>query len=691
MAVRKLGQGEEVIPQGQSQGGVVRKLGEGEEIIPYGTATGIMNRRIAAGLGGPVDAANSLLGMAGLGSEEPFGGSRLIAKGMQKLGVEVAPENAQPENFGGYVARGVGDTAGAMLPFGAAAKGAAAAPGLLGQIGSTITNTFARSPVTSMLGELVAGAGAGAGGGLAEKVAPGSQTAQVVGQTLGGLAPGAVVGATAVTPTRLAWRAGKAAVVPFTKAGATPRAARRVQELAVDPQKAAAELDKPGIGGLTPAQRTGEPGLMALEREITDASPKAAAKTALQQRNATSALKAALREQGGSVPLADTMAYVGPYSYKKAKADAGKLWDKIDKSVMAPTKRTRAVYMIEKGKLGQAQEEDIPAAARTFLDPDSNRRWAEAESVKELQGLRSKLLESKRAATKAGRSNEARIAGELAEAVLDDMERVQSNADLKAAIAATRGLKEKYVQGGKASLTQPGAGKSWVRQFYDAPLGKEIDAVISSKDPRTFAAEIAREAQSDPTGRAFRGLQAGFIDNLIAKASHGLDTETGEMFLSGSLMRKQLRDPATRAAMEQAFSKEQLGRIEAVGLELYRLEQARGRLPSLRGGVIDDMPSSILSLIVRTAGARSGAKWGRGTSGASLLTAGFFSKRAQTLLEGMTRDRAAELLREAITSNDPKLLQALLLDTSTPQGAKMAGQKLNAWLAGPAFAAFEQD
>lgn len=86
------------------------------------------------------------------------------------------------------------------------------------------------------------------------------------------------------------------------------------------------------------------------------------------------------------------------------------------------------------------------------------------------------------------------------------------------------------------------------------------------------------------------------------------------------------------------------------------------------GNVMEGEPNSLISMIVRTVAARMGAQAGRGTSGASLLTANFTSQRARHALEALTSDRAEGLIRQAV-AGDRELFELLLTPANriTPQ------------------------
>src|SRR5690606_20403098 len=81
---------------------------------------------------------------------------------------------------------------------------------------------------------------------------------------------------------------------------------------------------------------------------------------------------------------------------------------------------------------------------------------------------------------------------------------------------------------------------------------------------------------------------------------------------------------------------------------------------------------------IRVMAARSGAQLGKGTSGASLLTAGMASKNAKSIIEKLHKHGGAEkFIIEAM--NDPSLMKILLTETTTPAQKKAAEKQLDSW------------
>ena len=154
------------------------------------------------------------------------------------------------------------------------------------------------------------------------------------------------------------------------------------------------------------------------------------------------------------------------------------------------------------------------------------------------------------------------------------------------------------------------------------------------------------------------GLKGGFIDELMTRARTNDFDDAGGAILSGRAMQNALNDNRVATVADGLLSGEERARLGQIIDELSRVEAARGRLPGV-GGVMEGEPNSLVSLVARTIAARAGAKAGRGTSGASILTAHFASRRMQSALEALTLDRAEALIRKAVTG-DRELFESLL-------------------------------
>ncbi|UES46814.1 hypothetical protein [Roseibium aggregatum] len=218
--------------------------------------------------------------------------------------------------------------------------------------------------------------------------------------------------------------------------------------------------------------------------------------------------------------------------------------------------------------------------------------------------------------------------------------------------------------------------------FSKARPNEEIRSIIDAPNPPQAAAQLVAQAADDASGQTLFGLKGAFIDELMTRSRTGAFDDAGTPLLSGRAMQNALADNRVSAVAGRLLSPEERERFSTIADELARLETMRGRLPNV-GNVMEGEPNSIVSMIARTIAARSGARAGQGVSGASLLTAGFASRRMQELLNRLTLDKAEGLIREAV-AGDRELFELLLTPSNrvTPQQESKLAQVVSRTAAG---------
>jgi hypothetical protein len=449
------------------------QTGRGGGALPF------LNQGIIAGvLGAPVDLVNTLLGATGLPvSERPLGGSASIEAGMAGLGrmagVAMVPERGQlPETFEEYVGRGVGEAAGMLIPgYGAARLATRSANPLVAGIGRRVAAAPVTAPVGTTAMELASGAGAGAGRMIGETSFPDVAGAGTLGELAGGLGVGSLAAMPGVMAQSPTGRAIARTVTPFTEAGGRARASGRLTGLVADPEAAATAAEAPSIGNLTPAQRTGDVRLLALERAVAEADPTIAER--LRQRAVASegALVAEAQSLGGEA--AQTRAFLESRrarletaldermrqarttaqqriaalepnapaeaasrivreefdaAYQAGMLQERELWQAIPQDVQIDTAPLFRRFDEIVNATPRTQQHNIPGYAREFLSPKRNSRLADMEHPAMLQGFRSALLEIARRARADNARTMAGIAEKLAEATLNVMNSLPATA-----------------------------------------------------------------------------------------------------------------------------------------------------------------------------------------------------------------------------------------------------------------------
>lgn len=431
-------------------------------------------------------------------------GSRAIESGMRSVGVPVPQEGEQADEFGDVAAREIGAGIASLLPFGGAARGAQQA--VQAGRGGTITRgmaeageTMTRRPGMTSAAEAtsIAGAGAGAGAGYeAGKGTDNEQALEVLGALAGGMSPAVL--ATAPSTVKLAARGARAAVDPFTREGATFRAAKRAQQLAADPDAAAKRLADDEIlpearGVVPPAQRTDESRLVGLQRALTDddagldetltARSAQAEQTAREAGEniggapAESAREFLSRRRSGAVQrfqeragkavnraqerLSRLDADASPEAQsrivrdelentlKAAQTEETRLWNQVPRDTRVLSRETRRAFdEIEASQGKLSDPDDVPQIIREGMDKVAGR-----ENVGELQTLRSRILREIRGERAKDAPNRNKIANleRMQGAILDDMSRAgprrKGGEKLQEALSFSRVLNERFRQG----------------------------------------------------------------------------------------------------------------------------------------------------------------------------------------------------------------------------------------------------
>jgi len=346
-------------------------------------------------------------------------------------------------------------------------------------VGDNIVAPFINTPTAAVTAELAAGGGARLAQLYAEDLPDNAlgDIGRAVAPVIGGFA-----GATFPTAaTRLATRAiertpvmgsaiqaTRAAVTPFLREGAFIRAADRMRNLVPDPQAAAAAMQGDNPGNLTPAQMTRDPNLLSLERTVMDENPSLRDELLARRQQSQADLTEQLRAPAQGATAQDAQSFLAARqqnfrenlqrrvvaaeeramervmaldparresenavivrqeldrAYASAAAQERALWAAVPRTAEVPVDRSREVFNTIVDDTARARAGDIPAEARALLGPNEDGGFADATNVRELHGLYSKLRQTAREAMgqTVPNENRARIANEIANAILDDL------------------------------------------------------------------------------------------------------------------------------------------------------------------------------------------------------------------------------------------------------------------------------
>lgn len=484
------------------------------EPVEQGSSSSLafLNRGIAQLFGLPGDLVNManeyiadpVYEAAGLPTttELPIG-SRAIESGMRNIGVGVPEEGERADEFGDVAMREIGAGIASLLPFGGVARASqkAVQAGRGGAVKRTLAEaaeTTGRRPITTSAVEAASIGGAGAGAGIGFETGKGTDSQQAL-ETLGLLAGGfsPAVLATAPGAIKLGARATRAAIDPFTRGGATFRAAKRTQQLAADPQQAARNIREDDIlpeaeGLIPPALRTDESRLVGLQRALTDEDPELERTLAGRTAQAEQVARESGEQMGGA-PADSTRRFLSQRrdaaierfqqkagnaasraqerlaqvddaspeqqsrvvrdeletTMRAAQEAENQVWSKVPRDTRVVSRETRSAFdEIEAAQGKLSDPDDIPPLIREGVERVSGR-----ESVGELQTFRSRILREIRAERAKDAPNRQKIANleRMQTALLDDMSRAgprrKGGEQLQEALAFSRVLNERFRQG----------------------------------------------------------------------------------------------------------------------------------------------------------------------------------------------------------------------------------------------------
>lgn len=481
----------------------------------------------------------------------------------ERSGGVVAEED--PQTFPGRMGRMSGAATTFAVPAGRAAGAIPRAAGRGGSILERLRRgsqnlvarsgeAFTRRPGRFTAGEGAMGAAAGAGGLVAEREFPDTEAARFVGEFL---SPVAV----SLTPAGFALRAGmrnrQRIQQRLGESGAERRAADRLErsltpsqrESAVEGVDAPTTVDEAGQPVLTPAQRAGVDGPLALERAVVESSERLRREADDQIANANRVLQERMRGLGGDqqaatsqlekgqMDLLDTLNTrlriaaqrtderlerlrrgasredanrIAREEIEKALSDARKqerqLFNMVDQDVPVPTASTQEVFQSWRDELGRAQSGDIPALARSMLNADANDFIGDTTTVRELRSLQQKLRETARQARANNRGTRARIADDVADAITDDLAAAgEQSENLQSAVRFSRALNQRFKRGtlGKLLGRESAGGET-------VPAGQTLEKSIGGGGPgERDAMDEIRAAMDDPELSARTGSDSG--------------------------------------------------------------------------------------------------------------------------------------------------------------------------------------
>lgn len=523
-------------------------------------------------------------------------------------------------------------------------------------------------------------------------------------------------------------------------AGARRRAENRIKGLVASPEDAASLLnEQPVASALSPAQRTGEPGLLGMENTIAGQTPEAEKALLSQKQLAGEQLDQAAGQIGGGVTpqkttgfiddrrtnlinklnqsaqeaqkkAADRISALAPErraseasvivreeletAMRGARATEKELWGAIPKAGLSTT-GMRAKYLDLVNNTPKAQAGDIPEAAHKFLDPKSKTKFKNIESTKELYGLRSELLKEARN-SRAGDTpnfNKARIAEELADAILDDLGAQAGKVSgkvgqpLRVALDYSRQLNQTYGQGSVGKIL--GSQRSGAERI--APEMTLESTIGSGKTKGGVAVnEMVQAAGASPQLR--QGIQDYVVNqfNRAAIKDGALNPASARKFISDNA---DILDtfPDLKQGIEQAISASEsaaakTGRAETIGKSLFSKEQSYAA--EFLGAPVEREFERIIKAQNPAQAAREISKMaakdktGQATLGMKTAVSEYLMGNANgsgEKLLGLLKDkRIGASVREILSADEVKLMTQIAREMSAIEGktAKNVGKSI---------------
>ncbi|MBU8921797.1 MAG: hypothetical protein KOO63_08255 [Bacteroidales bacterium] len=449
---------------------------------------------------------------------------------------------AQPgEEAEGFLPRGAEILGASVLPgMGIMQKGAqvlkAGIPAAQRTVTQQLTATTAQTPLKSAAVDVSSSFGAGFGGEVASKFTD-DPSLIVLGELAGGFTLPTITAVTRVAGKPIVDKL-KETIVPFTKAGAEPRAARRLQDLVPDPEAAAARIDPDSP--ISPARQTGDDRLIALERTVLESNPELQARFTDELNGALDAARKQAVDFGGDnrmrsilesgqdhlTNLVNLRAATAAQSarsqidalggsatpreisriarkelnaaLKDVRKQESELWNSIDKQAAATFQNTKAALRTIKDETGELVPSRVPAWINKAASTDK------AVTFNDLQQVRTRVLANAREATANNRFDRARVLNNIADGLLDDMSAVKDPA-VDAAREFSRQLNQKFNEGAVGALLSRGANRGAGVASADT-LNKLFSGATPATNVRAF---IAASPESAPQLQQF--LKTGFV------------------------------------------------------------------------------------------------------------------------------------------------------------------------------------
>lgn len=593
-------------------------------------------------------------------------------------------------------------------------------------VGGTAAKTIqemlrtAGSNPAMFMGSEVAG---GMAAGMSEQAVlnSGSPNGAGIAALGGGLAGGAipVVG---LNFTRQAANWALLHLAPWTEKSGTLYAARRLQSLAENPDAAAANVKK-GRKGVSPARRTQDQNLLALEARVLEDNPQMNMQFTEALDRARTIARQELRNEVGELRVPGEW----ERSVLQKAAAPGTVIEGEDtyKMLEQAYDSFRPLYTEFTGYPVkphlESNEGNIPFQhlfAASIQDPSI--LAAKNERTVAQKFLENEISRLNKGSLEIGATVDSGDLLVIRQNIRDRIRTLMSTPDRAANITArllsnaeaglTSALEQQLPGGALETLQQIDNQYrvySVVEQAVFASGGRPLDPRVLSKAVRDSmppsqsedlqkVARAGRNVESvigkprearemvrgqDPKTTA--AIQSDFLGALWQRSLVNEVDDDGHRLLSGKRLLSALAsEKETASAL--GIDKERYGRMMGIAREMQAMDM---KSPKELDKLLTDGPSNIMQLLATMVGVHS-AKHFKPDGPGALVLAGFFARTARNRLAGLFGDEAQRVLIAA--HRDPELYAALLVKPTSPvKEQDKAARVLNAWLYGAGEAAVE--
>ena len=570
------------------------------------------------------------------------------------------------------------------------------------------------NPGTFAAGEI----GGAAGAGLVAHEMPENMPAQVLAGAVGGSLPAVAQGVGRGTVNTLA-----RITEPFSRTGAERSTARRLQGLVEDPDIAARSVLE-GVEGVTPAARTGERRLMALEARIREDFPQLDRRLREDLVEASAATRRALLDETGrpqsdvewrrsslqsiAPPGTEINAGLSDEMLSQAYDSFQPLYGAARGHPITPAlqiDQTSQISLPERMRASvrdpsiYASPEAVSTAERFLVDQAQGvlRRADTPEGITSdaLLEMRHNIRQASREARdrSGGPDREARRLLAAAERNLTDLLERQLPPDAVESLrlgdshyGRYKVFEDAVYRAGDNELTADNLSAA-IRSATRTPSmyarGTSVDEtqmrslVQAGRDPGRLIGNPALAARAvrdtDEAGRAV--IHSNFLDELQRRAYVSDQfAPDGTPLVDGARLQTLIREnEGVLRAMRMDSGK--VSRLKRLAHDIETTQRAP---TETLAKMFDDGPETVLELIAAYTGARTGGRMG-GDIGSGILLANFMSNLNRRALRVLFNDKRSEVLREAI--DNPELYRALLVRPTDPiPRQERAAQQIMSWM-----------